>query len=218
MPHKAKKFENQKFDNKHFRVTIFGSARIKPGDETYQQVFSFAKTLGKEGFDVITGGGPGVMQAGNAGHMAGDKNNKARSIGISIELPFEQHSNPHLEIEKKFKRFSGRLDQFMALSSAVVLFPGGIGTCLELFYTWQLVQVKHICPIPIILIGKQWEKLIDWVKQYPLEAGLVSAKDLDHIHVVHENDEALEVLKNAHEAFVKARENPCTKTQEYEIE
>ena len=132
----------------HYKVAIFGSARIEEGDQDYQEIFEISRGLAEAGFDIVTGGGPGIMQAGNAGHKS--VGSKQHSIGLNIKLPFEQDDNKYLDIKKEFDRFSGRLDAFMSLSDAVIVAPGGIGTILELFYSWQLVQVEHICETPII--------------------------------------------------------------------
>lgn len=188
-----------------FRVTIFGSARIKPNDKIYKQVFALAKEIGKHHFDIVTGGGPGLMEAANAGHKAGEKNHQSDSIGLIIKLPWEAKKNKHLDIKKKFNKFSNRLDHFMALSSAAVIMPGGIGTILEIFYTWQLIQVKHIDPIPIILIGKMWEGLIQWVKKHPVKNGLISPGDLDHIHIAKNNKEAMKIILKSYETFKKSK-------------
>jgi uncharacterized protein (TIGR00730 family) len=186
-----------------FRVSIFGSARIKPNDDQYKLVYDLAKEIGKHKFDIVTGGGPGLMDAANAGHNAGDKKHVSDNIGLTIELPWEAEENKHLEIKKHFNKFSGRLDTFMALSGVVIVTPGGIGTCLELFYTWQLVQVKHICPIPIILLGKMWEELMTWITKYPLKDGLISPGDTDHIYIAENKEEAMEVIMQAHAKFEK---------------
>ena len=136
----------------HYRVAIFGSARTKEGDPKYQEVFEISKGLAAAGFDIVTGGGPGIMLAANAEHQSVPSD--GHSIGLNIKLPFEQEANKFLDIKKGFDRFSGRLDTFMALSDAVIVAPGGIGTLLELFYSWQLIQVQHVCETPIILYGK----------------------------------------------------------------
>lgn len=201
MPKKNHRTMKEELKRKEFRVAIFGSARIKKDDKIYKQVFDLAYEVGKHKFDVVTGGGPGLMEAGNAGHEAGDKREVADSIGLVINLPWESSGNRHLEIEKSFDTFSKRLDTFMALSGAVVIMPGGIGTCLELFFTWQLLQVKHMKPIPIIVVGKMWEKLIDWVKKYPLKEELISAKDLDFIHIVKDNKEAMKIIMKTYKKF-----------------
>ncbi|GAG52460.1 unnamed protein product, partial [marine sediment metagenome] len=165
----------------HFRVAIFGSARIKPNDPRYKQIESLAMMIAKEGIDVVTGGGPGIMEAANKGHQEGGKGKKVHSFGLNIKISKEQMANKHLDIKKDFKRFSGRLDHFMYLSNAVVVAPGGIGTMLELLYTWQLVQVKHICSIPIILLGPLWPDFIKWVEKWPLKKGLISPEDMHTI-------------------------------------
>lgn len=200
-----------------FRITIFGSARIKQKDKLYKQVFAFAKELGRQGFGVVTGGGPGLMEAANAGHEAGDKGQKAASIGLIIKLPWEARKNRHLEIKKKFNKFSKRLDNFMALSSVVTVMPGGVGTCLELFYTWQLTQVRHIPPIPIILIGKLWQKLMAWVQKYPIKHGYISPNEADNIYVAKNNKEALKMISKAYNIFKKDRMNYRKNIKKYKL-
>lgn len=202
----------------HFRVAIFGSARIKQHDKWYQEVFKLAQQIGKRGMDVVTGGGPGLMEAANAGHQMGDKDDVSDTIGLTIQLPWEAEENKHLDIKKHFQHFSGRLDQFMVLSHVVVVTPGGVGTCLEFFYTWQLTQVKHICKIPIILIGEMWAELIEWIKKYPLDHGLISPEDLDNVFVVKSNAEALKIIDRAHEVFLKDRKNYCQNSDQYKLE
>lgn len=188
-----------------FRVTIFGSARIKPNDKIYRQVFELAKQIGKHGFDIVTGGGPGLMGAASDGHSTGDKRHKSDSIGLTISLPWEVKVNKHLEIKKHFNKFSRRLDNFMALSSAVVVMEGGVGTCLELFYTWQLLQVKHLSPIPIILVGKMWKELMKWVKKYPLKEGLVSPWETKFIHIAKDTKEAMKIILKTYKDFKKGK-------------
>lgn len=178
----------------HFRVTIFGSARIQKGDKIYEQVFDLAKMIGERSYDIITGGGPGLMEAANAGHTAGDKGNKAESIGLRIELSFEQNVNEFVEVKKKFSRFAERLETFVALSDVFIISPGGIGTTLEFFYAWQLVQVKKSEFKPIILIGEMWEKLIYWIIDYALKEGLVSSTDFDYIYIAKNNEEAMDLI------------------------
>lgn len=186
-----------------FRVTIFGSARLKEGDKFFKQVYDLAKKIGEHKFDLVTGGGPGLMEAANAGHEAGDKGHTSDNIGLIIQLPWETKRNKHLEIKKHFNKFSKRLDTFMALSNVVVVMPGGIGTCLELFYTWQLIQVKHINPIPIILVGKMWNELFKWMKKYPIKQGLVSPDESDCIHIAKNNKEAMRIILKTYEKFKK---------------
>jgi len=141
-PTVLKQLEDQKF-----RVSVFGSARLEKGHPSYDAAFELGQGLAEKNIDVITGGGPGIMEAAAAGHKVGRSETEAKTIGIGIELPFEQGFNEFMEIKKEFRFFSDRLDQFMLLSNVVVVMDGGIGTALELFYTWQLEQVKHICNI-----------------------------------------------------------------------
>lgn len=214
---KAKTVEEElKIDQ--FRVTIFGSARIKEDDQVFKQVHDLARLIGGKGYDLVTGGGPGLMMAASKGHEAGDKKHKADSIGLTIRLPWEAKENKHLEIKKHFNRFSDRLDHFMALSNVVVVTPGGIGTVLELFYTWQLIQVRHICPIPIILVGTMWKKLIDWVKAYPLKQGLVSPEDMNCIYIVKNNKEAMKIIDKANEVYKKHDGDYCANIHLYKLD
>ncbi len=198
---KAKNFNLKKLlaDNHNFRVAIFGSARTKRGDAKYREVFDLARRIGENGYDIVTGGGPGMMEAANAGHEFGDVDKKAESIGLIIELPFESEGNKFLELSKTFKRFSKRLDTFLELSHVMIVTQGGIGTVLELYYMWQHLQVKHVDYRPIILIGEMWESLIEWMKKDVLPRGLVSPKDFDYIYIAKNNDEAMKVI----EAFDK---------------
>ena len=186
--------KKDKSKNGNFKVTIFGSSRIKRGTPVYKEVNSLAKMLGERGFDVITGGGPGLMRAANEGSEVGNRKTKGKSIGIGIRLPKRQGFNEHLDIKKEFKRFSRRLDYFMSMSNVVVVAPGGVGTLLELFYTWQLSQVNQICNIPIILLGKQWPPLIKWLEQYPFKSKLFDRKDLNLLFLAKDCDEAVKMI------------------------
>lgn len=217
MPKKKELDIQKEVEKKHFRVAIFGSARIKKGHEVYNTVFELAEMIGENDFDIVTGGGPGLMEAANSGHKKGNTKRKAHSIGVTIYLPFETEPNIYLDIKKHFMRFSERLDQFMVLSSLAVITPGGIGTCLELFYTWQLTQVKHICSMPIILIGEQWKELIKWVRAWLLKNKLIDANDLKNIYVCNNKDEAMEIILKAHEVFEKEGDNYCFNYQKYKL-
>jgi len=170
-----------KFEGDFFRVSIFGSARIKPQSAQYKEVYELAYQLSTRGIDIVTGGGPGLMDAANKG--AKDGGQHSRSIGLPIILPFESDANAHLDVKREHRRFSSRLDEFMRISHAVVVTPGGIGTILELFYTWQLLQVKHITARPILLLGgeEMWPELIAWLKKWPLKMGLVENDDFKNI-------------------------------------
>ncbi len=177
-----------------YRVCIFGSARIRENSPIYNQVELLAEALSKSGVDIVTGGGPGLMEAANRGAKAGSKG--SWSIGLPIQLPFESDANSHLDVKSHHKRFSSRLDEFMRISHAVIVVPGGIGTVLEMFYTWQLMQVAHIRPRPLILFSsdKSWEALIQWTQDYPLKNNLISPKDMEMIKIVNSVDEIMEIL------------------------
>ena len=182
-----------------YRVSIFGSARIKPDTKEYKGVYTLAKELAENGADIVTGGGPGLMEAANAGAKEGSS--KSKSFGIRIDLPFEATPNEHLDIKFYHKRFSSRLDEFMRISHAVVVTPGGIGTLLELLYTWQLIQVDHISARPIILVGDMWNGFFDWIKSEPLKAQLLDKSDLDNIVIVKNVHEVTKLLKPEIKAF-----------------
>ena len=187
----------------HFRVAIFGSARTKPEQPYYQQVFDLAKIVGQHGFDVITGGGPGLMNAANEGHRAGCMDPDAHSIGLTIQLPWENKPNRNLDIHEHFNRFSDRLDEFLLLSNAAIFTHGGVGTGLEFFYVWQHIQVKHISAIPMILIGSMWDGLVKWLIEHPLRLGLISSEDFKQLFVVSTNEEAMEIVMAAHAEYAK---------------
>lgn len=198
-----------------FRISIFGSARIKPDDPIYQGTYNLAKEIAAMDMDLITGGGPGIMEAAACGHKDGDDKGIAHSIGLNIRLPFEQAPNEGLEMMHTHDRFSTRLDEFMLLSNVIVVMPGGIGTCLEFFYTWQLLQVKHLCHMPVILVGKMWRELINWVIDEPLKYGYLSPEDLDFIVLVDKAEDALGVIKKAKEHFDKEGPDACVNWKKY---
>ena len=177
-----------------YRVSIFGSARIKPDTKEYKGVYTLAKELAENGADIVTGGGPGLMEAANAGVKKGSSS-KSKSFGIRIDLPFEATPNEHLDITYHHKRFSSRLDEFMRISHAVIVTPGGIGTILELLYTWQLIQVSHISERPIILVGKMWTGLLEWMESEPLNKQLIDKSDFNNIKIVQNVDEVIVLLK-----------------------
>jgi uncharacterized protein (TIGR00730 family) len=186
-------------NKKHFRVVIFGSARIEPGDPNWQLIYDLAKSIAEEGIDLVTGGGPGLMDAASVGHYAGDKKHKTHSIGLQIKLPYEQKDADHIDIKKDFSRFSTRLDNFMELANVVIVAPGGIGTMLELFYTWQLMQVKMIQHIPIILLGKMWPDFLNWIKQWLLKNRFVEQQDVDLLHLVDTCEDALKLIQQEYQ-------------------
>jgi len=196
--------EVRALENTNFRVCIFGSARIKPKDPVYRSVFFLAQQLSERGIDVVTGGGPGLMEAANRGVLA-SKRKRSISYGLPLDLPtLAEPANRHLDIKSAHKRFSSRLDEFIRLSHAVVVAPGGIGTLLELMYVWQLLQLRTVEPRPFILMGRDyWKGLIDWVREMPAEQKLVDLRDLSYVSLVDTPDEALEILGPQYAAFLE---------------
>ena len=146
----------------YYRVTIFGSSRMHQGDDLYGEVRRLAERLSSMGCDIITGGGPGLMQAANEGERIGDVADQTYSIGLNVELPHEQDANPYVEKLYHHGTFFSRLHHFVQLSSAFVVMPGGIGTTLEALLVWQLIQVGHLQNRPLIFVGRMWEDLVEW--------------------------------------------------------
>ncbi len=194
-----------KMETHFYRVSIFGSARIKENSHHFTEVRKLAYEISRRGADIVTGGGPGLMQAANQGAQEGSQ--FSRSIGLPIELPFEAEANSHLDVKRQHRRFSSRLDEFMRISNAVVVTPGGIGTLLELFYTWQLIQVDHIKPMPILLLGGDgmWEELIDWLAKWPTAMELMSKEDLSYLILCPTVADALSYLEPKIKEFQKSR-------------
>ena len=163
----------------NYRVTIFGSARLKAGTPAYEAVKQLAAELTTMGCDIITGGGPGLMQAANEGAASVDSTAAQRSVGIRVELPFEQEVNPFVGQMYEHRTFFSRLHQFMIMSDAFVVTPGGIGTLLELSLVWQLLQVRKLYNTPLILVGKMWAELVDWGRRSMLREGSELANPVD---------------------------------------
>jgi len=195
-------------DNRFYRTCIFGSARIKDNSSAYKDAFNLARQLAWRGIDILTGGGPGLMEAANMGATLGrrEKNTRALSFGLSIQLEWEPEPNHHLDIKRHHMKFSSRLDDFMRLSNSIIVTPGGIGTLLELFFTWQLIQVQHIEHRPIVLLNRGfWTGLLDWIKEHPLAQNLISAKDMHPIALVDTIEEAVEIISKHHQEFLTKR-------------
>jgi uncharacterized protein (TIGR00730 family) len=188
-----------------YRVTIFGSARAKPGTFVYEEVKRVAAALAEMGCDVITGGGPGLMQAANEGASAVGAPERNQSVGIRVDLPFEQTVNPFVTEAFEHKTFFTRLHHFVLTSDAFVVVPGGIGTVLELTMIWQLMQVRHVADTRLILVGKMWEGLVDWAKKSLLspQLALASAEDLEIPICVATADEAIVLLREAHTCWLE---------------
>src|SRR5215213_4684077 len=163
----------------NYRVTIFGSARLRPGTPAYAGVKKLAAELTAMGCDILTGGGAGLMQAANEGAHSVAPDGLRRSVGINIELPFEQEVNPFVALAFEHRTFFSRLHHFMIASDAFVVVPGGIGSLLELSLAWQLLQVRKIYNTPLILIGKMWVGLVEWARQAMLIEGSELASDVD---------------------------------------
>ena len=176
-----------------YRVTIFGSARAKPGTVAYEETKKAAKALAEMGCDIVTGGGPGLMQAANEGV---NTNADAKSLGIRVELPFEQHVNPFVELAYEHRTFFTRLHHFVLASDAFIVAPGGIGTVLETMMIWQLLQVGHLRETPLILVGRMWPGLIEWVRDAMLsfETPLINAEDVGIPVCVSNAEEAIEII------------------------
>jgi uncharacterized protein (TIGR00730 family) len=184
-------------------VSIFGSARTRIADEFYDDAVRTAKLLGESGFAIITGGGPGIMEAANKGAKEG----AALSIGCNIELPFEQAINPYLDKAMTFRYFFVRKLMFVKYSEAFVTFPGGFGTLDELFGALVLIQTKKISDFPVILYGRQyWAGLVHWLREVVLIANNITQEDVDSIHVVDTPEEVRDIVVAYHESAVKKGE------------
>ncbi|PQJ69593.1 MULTISPECIES: LOG family protein [Polaribacter] len=181
-------------------VSIFGSARTKPDNPHYILAEEIAFQLTQHGYGVITGGGPGIMEAGNKGAHRG----KGSSVGLNIELPFEQHDNPWIDPGKSldFDYFFVRKVMFVKYSQGFVVMPGGFGTMDELFEAITLIQTHKIGRFPIILVDKKfWGGLFDWIKNTLLEEGNISEKDLNLFRLVDTAEEAIEHLDNFYDKY-----------------
>jgi uncharacterized protein (TIGR00730 family) len=195
----------------HFRVSVFGSSRIRQGDPIYEEVKKLSAELARMGVDIVTGGGPGLMEAANSGAREGKGKTKSRSFGLAIHLPKEEDANPFVDKVFRHRTFFSRLHHFIRLSSAFIVMPGGVGTALELFMVWQLLQVKHLKQHPLILVGTMWPGLIEWIRSTMLERGLVSPSDFDVIKLVGSSEEAIPIIRESYERWLQEeRENANT--------
>ena len=187
----------------NYRVTIFGSGRARPGSYAYDAVKRLAGALAAMGCDVVTGGGPGLMQAANEGTNAAGA---PGSMGIRVDLPFEQDVNPFVEQAFVHETFFTRLHHFVIASDAFVVVPGGIGTVLEMLMVWQLLQVRHVDRVPLILVGKMWRGLLEWAGTAMLDPrlALANAEDLQIPQCVDTADEAIAVVRDLHAAWQTA--------------
>jgi uncharacterized protein (TIGR00730 family) len=180
-----------------YRVAIFGSARAQPGTFVYDEVKRVAAAFASMGCDIVTGGGPGLMQAANEGAKGAGA---PGSMGIRVELPFEQDVNPFVQQAFEHETFFTRLHHFVIASDAFVVVPGGIGTVLEMLMIWQLLQVRHVDNVPLILVGKMWEGLVDWARTSMLDPrlALANADDLSIPLCLETADEAIAIVRDLH--------------------
>ncbi|SDE46380.1 LOG family protein [Riemerella columbipharyngis] len=181
-------------------VSIFGSARLKPEDEYYQMATDIAKRITDLGFGIITGGGPGIMEAGNKGAFE----NNGKSIGLNIELPFEQHFNPFItkNLGLSFDYFFVRKVMFVKYSQGFIVMPGGFGTLDELMEALTLIQTKKIGHFPIVLVGSEfWSGLLDWFKNTLLKKGLIAEENLSLFRVVDTAEDAVAHIKAFYDKY-----------------
>ena len=187
-----------------YRVAIFGSARAQPGTFVYDEVKRTAAAFASLGCDIVTGGGPGLMQAANEGAKAAGA---PGSVGIRVELPFEQDVNPFVEQAFEHETFFTRLHHFVIASDAFVVVPGGIGTVLEMLMIWQLLQVRHVKDVPLILVGKMWKGLVEWARTSMQDPRLALANpgDFDIPRCLETADEAIALVRELHTTWQASR-------------
>ncbi|QBD77745.1 TIGR00730 family Rossman fold protein [Ktedonosporobacter rubrisoli] len=193
-------------------VAVFGSARVKPGDPTYQAAEETARLLAQAGFGIITGGGPGVMEAANKGAQE----EGACSVGCNIELPFEQSANPYLDISLDFSYFFVRKTMFIKYAEAFVIFPGGFGTMDELFEALTLIQTRKVNHFPVILYNsKYWGGLTAWLNETMLTAGAISEEDALLLRVSDDPQEICQFVTEAYQELYRAdkKQNPDIREQ-----
>jgi hypothetical protein len=180
-------------------VTIYGSARVKENEEVYIQTKELAHKLALKGFSIISGGGPGVMEAANRGCREAKEQHglNVSSVGLNIKLPHEQTLNKFADVTLEFKYFFVRKVMLVRYASAYIMMPGGFGTLDELFETVELIQTGKTKPFPVILYGSDyWKGLIDWIKSNTLKKSYISAKDFDIIKIMDDPDEITDFILN----------------------
>jgi uncharacterized protein (TIGR00730 family) len=194
--------------HERYRVTLFGSARAEEGTFVYEETKRVARALTELGCDIMTGGGPGLMRAANEGASEAEAAGHKRSVGIRIELPFEQESNAFVTQVYEHRTFFTRLHHFVLASDAFVVAPGGIGTVLEAMMVWQLLQVGHLEDTPLIFVGRMWSELVEWARTHMLDPRLhlASVEDLKIPHCVASGAEAIEVLRADHQRWLETTE------------
>jgi len=173
-------------------VTVFGSARVSEDSETYRQAREIGRRLAEAGYAVITGGGPGAMEAANRGCQEGG----GLSVGCNVELPHEQGLNPYTDLEVEFRYFFARKTMFVKYADGFVILPGGFGTLDELFESLTLIQTGKIEHFPVVLVGAEhWQGLLDWIREAVLPAGAIDALDLDLVRVTDDPAEVVEIIQ-----------------------
>ena len=181
-------------------VSIFGSTRARPQDEDYQKAEETARRLAMEGYAIVTGGGPGIMEAANKGAMEA----KGVSVGINIELPQEQKPNKYVGTYLSFRYFFVRKVMFVKYAVAFIIFPGGFGTLDEFFEPLQLIQTHKMKPFPLILVGKDyWKGLGDWIREIVLARGKISPEDINLFCTLEEPEEIVNFIKEKTKQIVK---------------
>ncbi len=178
-------------------VSVFGSARLQEDSPVYRQALRIARKLSDAGFAVISGGGPGVMEAANRGAFEG----RSPSVGLNIELPFEQHGNPYQDIALRFRHFFARKVAFVKYAAAYVVMPGGFGTLDELFEALTLIQTRKGRSIPIVLVGSDfWGGLLGWMRETLVARGMIAAADIELMTLVDEDDAVVDAIFDFYEA------------------
>jgi uncharacterized protein (TIGR00730 family) len=192
----------------NYRVAIFGSARTRRGVYPYDEVKRLAAELAALDCEIITGGGPGLMQAANEGAMSVNAFTPGRSIGVRVDLPFEQEANSFVGQVYEHKDFFSRLHQFMIQADAFVVVPGGIGTLLEMSMVWQLLQVHHLHGTPLILVGHMWADLLRWARDSLTAPGteLVNAEDLEIPRCVNSVEETVAIIRESRAAWLAGQQ------------
>ncbi len=177
-------------------VTIFGSARVGEGDAPYEQARAVARRFAERGWAVVTGGGPGVMEAANRGAKEGN----GLSVGFNIQLPHEQRSNPYLDISLTFRHFYARKTMFVKAAEGFVVFPGGFGTVDELFEALTLIQTGKVLHFPVVLFDTDyWSELLEWMRKELLAHGMISPGDVELLYVTDDAEEAVQVVVDCYE-------------------
>jgi uncharacterized protein (TIGR00730 family) len=190
-------------------VSLFGSARVGPDHPAYQAARKVGRVFAERGWAVVTGGGPGVMEGANRGAQEGG----GLSVGFNIELPHEQESNPYLDISYTFEHFYARKVCFVKPSEGFVIFQGGFGTLDELYEALTLIQTGKVEHFPVVLLGSDyWEGMLDWTRKRLLADGMISAGDVDLLHVTDDPSEAVEVVIDCYECRCAATPTPALET------